>query len=169
MSRKSFDAARRRTLHVLSALVAALLWRSRGAVAQSMMNPAPGTDARMLNTAEGVITTILGSATMQRGRVKLELPTLAENGRAVPLSVSVESAMTDLDYVRSIDLVSEKNPVPHMATFHLGPRAGRAEVGTRVRLNGTQRVTAIAHMSDGGFWYDTADIVVNEPACTDGS
>ncbi|TMH14409.1 MAG: hypothetical protein E6H70_13200 [Betaproteobacteria bacterium] len=62
----------------------------------------------------------------------------------------------------------EKNPVPLMATFFLGPHMGRAEVESRVRLNGTQRVTAVAQLSDGSFWFDAADIAVNESACLDG-
>jgi sulfur-oxidizing protein SoxY len=55
-----------------------------------------------------------------------------------------------------------------MATFFLGPHMGRAEVESRVRLNGTQRVTAIAQLSDGSFWFDAADVVVDESACLDG-
>ena len=76
--------------------------------------------------------------------------------------------MSDMDYVRRIDLVSEKNPVPLVATFLLSPQTGRAEIESRVRLNGTQRVTAIAQLSDGSFWFDAVDIVVNESACLDG-
>ena len=105
---------------------------------------------------------------MRKGRVRLELPPVADNGHSVPLIVRVDSPMSDADHVRRIDLVSEKNPVPHMATFFLGPHAGRAEIESRVRLNGTQRVTAIAQLSDGSFWFDEVDIVVNESACLDG-
>jgi sulfur-oxidizing protein SoxY len=152
----------------LGAALAAILTRPRLAFAQPAMNPAVGTDARVINTPEGAIKSILEGAPMQRGRVKIELPKLAENGHSVSLTVRVESPMTEQDYVRRIDLVSEKNPVPHMATFHLGPRAGRAEIGTRVRLNGTQRMTAIAQMSDGSFWFDTFDVTVTEAACLDG-
>jgi sulfur-oxidizing protein SoxY len=54
-----------------------------------------------------------------------------------------------------------------MATFHLGPKAGRAEVTTRVRLNGTQRVLAVAHLSDGSYWSGTAEVEVTESACLD--
>ncbi len=56
-----------------------------------------------------------------------------------------------------------------MATFFLGPETGRAEIESRLRLNGTQRLTALAQLSDGSFWFDAADIVVNEAACLDGS
>ncbi len=122
----------------------------------------------MLNTPQGTLQAILKGAEMRRGRVRLELPSIGENGHSVPMTVRVDSPMSEADFVRRIDLVSEKNPVALMATFFLGPHVGRAEVESRVRLNGTQRVTALAQLSDGSFWFDAADIVVNESACLDG-
>ena len=106
---------------------------------------------------------------MRRGRVRLELAQVADDGHSVPLIVRVDSPMSEADHVRRIDLVSEKNPVPLIATYFLGPQTGRAEIESRVRLNGTQRVTALAQFSDGSFWFDATDIVVNEAACIDGS
>lgn len=105
----------------------------------------------------------------RRGRVKLELPVLADNGNSVPMKVSVESPMTEADHVKSIRLLSERNPEREMAVFHLGPRAGAAEVSSRVRLAGSQVVTAIAEMSDGSQWMDTAHVQVTLSACVDGS
>ncbi len=164
----SRGARRSALLGLGAALIAFLIARPRAVLAQPVMNPEVGTDARMINTPEGAIKSVLKGATMQRGRVKLELPKIAENGHSVALTVSVESPMTEQDHVRSIDLVSGKNPVPHLATFLLGPRAGRAEISTRVRLNGTQRMTAIAELSDGSFWYDVFDVIVTDEACLDG-
>ena len=156
--------ARRRSLAALLALFAL----PRRALAQPIMNPAPGIDARTINTPQGALQSILEGAEMRRGRVRLELPSIGENGHSVPMTVSVDSPMSEADHVRRIDLVSEKNPVPLMATFFLGPHMGRADIESRVRLNGTQRVTAVAQLSDGSFWFDTADIAVNESACLDG-
>jgi sulfur-oxidizing protein SoxY len=85
------------------------------------------------------------------------------------MKVSVESPMTEADHVKSIHLFSERNPVPRMASFHLGPRAGRAEVSSRVRLAGSQRVTAVAELSDGSFWSDSAHVQVTLSACMDES
>ena len=76
--------------------------------------------------------------------MKLDLPPLIENGNAVPLTVDVESPMTAADHVRAIHVFTEKNPQPNVASFHLGPRAGRASVATRIRLADTQTVVAIA-------------------------
>jgi len=106
---------------------------------------------------------------VQKGRVKLELPVLADNGNSVPLTVTVDSPMSATDYVKSIHLFSEKNPVRDMARFYLGPRGGRAKVVTRIRLAGTQTVTAIAALSDGTFWMDSAHVQVTLSACMDES
>ena len=165
MVRLTGHGTRRRSLAALLALLAL----PRRMLAQPSVNPAPGIDARMLNTPQGTLQSILKGAEMRKGRVRLELPQVAENGHSVPMVVRVDSPMSDADYVRRIDLVSEKNPVPLIATFFLGPETGRAEIESRVRLNGTQRVTAIAQLSDGSFWFDAADIEVNEAACLDGS
>ena len=121
------------------------------------------------NSIDPLIREITGGAPLKRGRVALELPQLADNGNSVPMRVSVASPMTSADHVKSIHLLSERNPVPRMATFHLGPRAGRAEIRSRVRLAGSQRVTAIAELSDGSFWSASAQVVVTLSACMDES
>jgi sulfur-oxidizing protein SoxY len=108
-------------------------------------------------------------AAVRRGRVKLELPRLADNGNSVALKVSVSSPMTATDFVRGIHLFSERNPRPVIARFFLGPQSGRAEVNTRIRLAGTQRVVAVAELSDGSFWSDVADVSVTLSACLDGT
>jgi len=84
---------------------------------------------------------------MRRGRVQLELPRIAENGHSVRMTVRVDSPMTEADHVRQIDLIADRNPIPRVATFSLGPECGRAEIESRLRLNGSQRVTAIAQLS----------------------
>jgi sulfur-oxidizing protein SoxY len=106
-------------------------------------------------------------AAARPGRVKLELPQLAENGNSVPLTVSVESPMSAADHVRTIYIFSERNPVANVVRFHLGPRSGVARVQTSIRLAGTQRITAIARMSDGSLWSGGADVVVTQAACLD--
>lgn len=111
------------------------------------------------------IRKVVGSARVNTGKVKLELPPLVENGNAVPLAVSIESPMTEADHVRVIHVFTEKNPQPNVASFHLGPRAGRASVATRIRLADTQTVVAIGELSDGSFWSASAGIVVTLAAC----
>lgn len=112
---------------------------------------------------------LTNGAPVRKGKVKLELPQLADNGNSVPIRITVDSPMTLTEYVKSIHLYSERNPVRNMANFYLGPRAGKAEINSRVRLAGSQRVTAVAQLSDGTFWSDTAPIVVTLSACLDES
>jgi sulfur-oxidizing protein SoxY len=104
---------------------------------------------------------------VQTGKVKIDVPPLVENGNTVPITVSVASAMTPNDYVKSIHIFNEKNPQPNIGNFYLGPRAGRAQVSTRVRLADTQKIVVIARLSDGSFWSASADVVVTLAACTE--
>ena len=110
-----------------------------------------------------------GGVLPQVGRVSLTLPTLAESGHSVRLRVRVESPMTRQAHVKRIHIFSEKNPRPVIARFSLGPRAGRAEVHTRVRLAGTQQVVAVAVMNDGTAWMASAEVVVTAAACVEGN
>lgn len=146
--------ARRRFISVLAGLAAAPLLPAGAARAQ------PDPFAALLPK-------VTGGAPVRPGRVTVDTPRLADNGHSVPLKVSVESPMTAGDHVRSVTLLSERNPRPVMAAFHLGPKAGRAEVTTRVRLNGTQRVLAVAQLSDGSYWSGSAEVEVTESACLD--
>jgi sulfur-oxidizing protein SoxY len=145
---------RRRFVALLAGLAAIPLLPFRAARAQ-------------LDPFTALLKQVTGGATVRPGRVKVDTARLADNGHSVPLTVSVESPMTAADHVRSITLLSERNPRPLMATFYLGPKAGRAEVATRVRLNGTQRVLAVAQISDGSYWSGTAEVEVTESACLD--
>ncbi len=130
---------------------------------------APTAGAQMtrtpLNNMPEVIRRLVGANAVNKGRVKLDIPPLVENGFLVPLKVSVDSPMTEADHVKAIHVYTERNPLPEMATFRFGPRAGRANVATRVRLADTQNVIAIAQMSDGSFWSDSAHLIVTLAAC----
>lgn len=108
---------------------------------------------------------LFGKRSIQDGRVTVKLPPIAENGNSVPLSVKVDSPMTANDHVTRIAVLSPRNPLPDVAQFHLGPRAGKAEVATRIRLSGTQSIQAIAEMSDGSLWSGSMETVVTLAAC----
>jgi len=113
------------------------------------------------------IANIVGSQVPKDGRVKLVIPPLVENGNLVVLKVSVESPMTAQDYVKAIHVIAEGNPLPNIFSAFLTPRSGTANITTRVRLAETQRVWAIAQMSDGSFWQGYADTLVTLSACTE--
>jgi sulfur-oxidizing protein SoxY len=125
--------------------------------------------AAAIESLSAEIQKVIGTRPLNPGRIEIEIPRLADNGHSVPLKITVQSPMSASDHVTSVTLLSERNPRPVMATFHFGPRAGKAVVSTRVRLNGTQRLLAIAQLSDGTCWSATAEVVVTESACLDDS
>ena len=134
-----------------------------GAVPIVNVRPAQATPAMLASAIRNVV----GEAEVHTGKVKLDIPPLVENGNAVPMTVSVTSPMTESDYVKSIHVFNEKNPQPNIGNFYLGPQAGRAQVSTRIRLADSQKVTAIAQLSDGSFWSTSVDVVVTLAACTE--
>lgn len=148
--------ATRRAVFKLAGTLAAA-----GAAAMITVRPALSTPDEM----QAVIAKIVGDAKINAGKVKLDLPPLVENGNTVACSVSVESPMTPADYCKAIHVFNEHNPQPNVISVHLGPRAGRASIATRIRLSDTQKVTAIAEMSDGSFWSDTVEVIVTLGAC----
>ena len=108
---------------------------------------------------------VTGGAPVRAGRVKIEMPPLIDNGNTVPLSVEVESPMTQAEHVKSIHVFTEKNPQPWVISARLGPRAGRARIATRARIADSGTVLAIAQMSDGSFWSGSISVVVTLSAC----
>lgn len=132
-----------------------------------LLKPTPA--AATADTMAAAIRDVVGEAKVQPGKVKLDLPPLIENGNAVSLTVSVDSPMTEADHVKALHIFNEKNPQPNVASFHLGPRSGRPKISTRIRLADSQKVIAIAQMSDGSFWSDTVDVVVTLAACLEDS
>jgi sulfur-oxidizing protein SoxY len=117
--------------------------------------------------ADELIRKITGNAKIQEGRVTLTIPPLVENGNLVVLKVSVDSPMTVNDYVKTIHVIAEGNPLPNIFTAYLTPRSGTANITTRVRLADSQRVWAIAQMSNGSFWQGWSETSVTLSACTE--
>ncbi len=117
--------------------------------------------------ADEAIKKITGGAAIREGKVKLTIPPLVENGNLVVLKVSVDSPMTASDYVKTIHVIAEANPSPNIFTVFLTPRSGTANVTTRVRLADSQKVWAIAQMSNGSLWQGSAETLVTLSACTE--
>jgi sulfur-oxidizing protein SoxY len=116
---------------------------------------------------EEAIRQRIGVRESRPGGITLSLPKLAETGNSVPLTVAVDSAMTQEDHVLRIHLFVPGNPETVASTYHLGVRAGRAQISTQIRLARTQTVLALAEMSDGAVRSDAASIVVTLGACVD--
>jgi sulfur-oxidizing protein SoxY len=127
------------------------------------VKPASATPATM----QAALKKVVGEAALQKGKVKLDVPPLVENGNVVPVTVTVDSPMTATDYVKAIHIFNEKNPQPNVIGAHLGPRAGRATLSTRIRLADTQNLTAVAELSDGSFWTESVQVIVTLAACVE--
>ena len=114
------------------------------------------------------IAAFAGGAPVRPGKVTLAVAALVDNGNTVPVTVSVESPMTPADHVAAIALFNERNPERDVARFRLTPRAGRASVSTRIRLATSQQLVAVAQLSDGTYWSQSAEVVVVLAACIEG-
>lgn len=106
-----------------------------------------------------------GAATSESGKVKIEMPEIAENGNTVPLTVSVESPMTADNHVQSVMVLADLNPAPLVATFNFTPMSGEAKASTRMRLSKTQNVIAYAKMSDGSILSAATQVKVTIGGC----
>lgn len=151
------DAKRRK-------LLAAGAGLGLGALSLAVLPPAFATPEEMA-AAIGKFT---DGAPHKAGKVKFDIAQLVDNGNAVPITVSVDSPMTAADHVTAIGVFNERNPNTDVAIFTLGPRAGKAQVSTRIRLATSQRLIAVARLSDGSFWSQAVDVIVTLAACIEG-
>ena len=143
---------RRRQFIASAAVLGLLPWR------ESLATPAEAAEA---------IRAAVGSALIKNGKVSVQVPPLVENGNLVPLKISVESPMTADDYVKAIHVIAEGNPLPNVVSFFLSPRAGKAEISTRIRMAQSQRIWVIAQTSTGMCWQGSAESLVTLSACTE--
>lgn len=127
----------------------------------ALVRPASATPEEMA----AAINVFTGGATPREGRVSFDIAQLIDNGNAVPVTVGVENGA---GHVAAIAIFNQKNPSTDVAVFTLGPRAGKAEVSTRIRLATSQRLVAIARMDDGSYWSRSADVIVTLAACIEG-
>ncbi|MES2758190.1 MAG: SoxY-related AACIE arm protein [Pseudomonadota bacterium] len=135
-----------------------------GLAALAVVGPAAATPEEMA----AAIKAFTGGATPTPGRVRLEVASLVDNGNTVPVTVRAQSPMTAADHVAAIAIFNERNPETGVAVFTLGARAGKAEVSTRIRMATSQKLVAVARMSDGSYWMHSADVVVALAACIEG-
>ena len=128
----------------------------------------PASAARATPEAmAAAIKQVVGDKPIREGRITLDIPPLSENGNAVPVTVSVESPMSESDFIRAIHVFNEKNPQPHVFDARLGPHNGKASISTRIKLGDSQKIVAIAETSKGEFFSASADVIVTLAACVE--
>ena len=122
-----------------------------------------GPNEMNYETAVAAITG--GKPLVASAKVKVEAPEIAENGAVVPVKITVESPMSEKEYVKAIHVLASKNGNVRCANVYLTPANGEAFFGTRVKLGGTQDVVAIAEMSDGSFFSAKQNVKVTIGGC----
>jgi sulfur-oxidizing protein SoxY len=117
------------------------------------------------NDSQELIDKFTGGKKPAEGKVRLDLPEIAENGNTVPMTVSVDSPMTEQSHVMDVLIVADGNPRGGVATFHFSPASGVAEANTRIRLATTQNIVAVAKMNDGSFFTASKQVKVTIGGC----
>ena len=108
---------------------------------------------------------LFGDSPMTKGRVKLDIPNLVENGNTVSVTLSADGPMAGPQRINSLHLFAEENPAPNVGSFHFGPRAGQIRVSARIRLATTQTVWLVGKAEDGSLWSDGVEVLVTLAAC----
>jgi sulfur-oxidizing protein SoxY len=145
---------KRRIILLSTAQAFAACWSSSTAWAQQT---AP--------TMQQAISKFTGGVAPQIGKVQIGISLLVDNGNAVPIDITVDHPQERDRFVRRIGLFNERNPQPDVAEFELSPACGLAQVSTRIRLATTQKLVAVAQLSDGSYWMQSADVIVTLAAC----
>ena len=137
---------------------------SAGIATAAMLGASSGP-ALAKNDSDEAIKKFTGGKTPSQGKIKLDLPEIAENGNTVPMTVTVESPMTEQSHVTDVLIVADENPRSGVAIFHFSPASGVAEANTRIRLAATQDVIAVAKMNDGSFFMASKQVKVTIGGC----
>ena len=112
-----------------------------------------------------VLKQLFGDRPVQEGHVQLDVPTVAADGRVVPVMIESDLPMSADEYVKGIHILVDNNPDIHLAEFRLTPHIGQAFVGTRIKMRMTSPVRAILETSGGAVWGAAADVRVTVNGC----
>ncbi len=136
-----------------------------GIVVVSIVGLRPGEAYADVATTKKAIALITGGKETLPGKIKIEAPQIAENGRVVPISISVDSPMTDSDYVKAVHVFAQNNPNPEVASFYFTPDCGRAHVSFRSRMGQTGPIIVVAEMNDGTMYQKDVIVKVTIGGC----
>lgn len=126
---------------------------------------APAEAAPAEAALDAAIRAAVGDTAIAEGGIELRVPAVAENGAQVPLTVLVDSPLTEADHVTAIHVFAPRNPTPAVASFRLTPALARAEIQTRIRLAEAQTILVLARHSDGRVTRASAALSVTNGGC----
>ena len=117
-------------------------------------------------SVQGEIDRLASGKTLKDdARVMLTLPEIAENGGTVPLTVNIESPMSDAEHIKAVHIYADGNPQPDVASYFLGTFNGKAELSLRMRLSKSQSVVAVAETNTGEVWVGRKQVKVTLGGC----
>lgn len=105
-----------------------------------------------------------GQPTVSDGLV-LDIPLTAENGNAVPVTIRLKPDFSANATCEEIMLIAESNPHPAVCRFTFSPQIGMTDITTRIRLAKSQKVTALARLSDGRVLMQNLAVTVVAGGC----
>lgn len=97
--------------------------------------------------------------------IQLSVATRAEDAAVVPVTLRTRMTQTPERHIRHIWLVIDNNPSPMGVKFTLTPESGRADIETRVRLEHSSPMRAIAELNDGSLWMHSS-VVFGSGGCS---
>jgi sulfur-oxidizing protein SoxY len=136
-----------------------------GAAAAVAAMLAPQLAWATADKVEAEIKKLYGDKKLVEGKIKIDAPQIAENGLVVPITVDVESPMTEASHVKALHIYADGNPLPGVASFKFTPASGKAAASTRMRLAQTQNIVCVAEMSDGALHVAKAEVKVTIGGC----
>lgn len=136
-----------------------------GLLLASGLWPRPARAATSAGAWDGATVTAvlqaLGASALpqESAQVQLTLPDVVENGAVVPVTLA-----TTLPGVRSLAVLVEKNPSILAAVFHLSG-ALEPTVATRIKMDQSSHVYAVALLADGRALFVRQDVRVTVGGC----
>jgi len=115
------------------ALLTAAVAGGAGFASATLVSPASGSSSDDDNAAE-LIKQLTGKTPTESERLHLAMPRVFPNGYTVPMTVEIDSAMTETDHVRQVRVLAPSNPLIEVATFYFVPQRSEPRVSTRIRL-----------------------------------
>jgi predicted secreted protein len=126
--------------------------------------PAPDDD-ELPESVKKVYRARFGDRVVRPGRVQLDVPENAPDGRSVPVFVETSLPMVSTDYVTAIHIIVDHNPDIYLAGFRFSAAAGAASIDTRIKMRRTSYVRAVAETSRGELWSAATKVFVTLNGC----
>jgi sulfur-oxidizing protein SoxY len=160
------DLSRRRFLRAAALASAGLLGSGALGSGERLLAAIGPEDPEVPNEEVArILKQLVGDRPIRRGKLQLDMPTLAEDGRVVPVIIESDLPMTEESYVKAVHLIVDFNPDAHLAAFYLTPAMGTVSLSTRIKMKRTTWVRAIAETSTGEVWADYARVQVTLNGC----